>query len=58
MPENVKKCVENAAKVINAIPADKRELAARFAETFATGIAVGSECAETGKEEHENNSCS
>lgn len=51
MPDNVKKCVENAAKVINEIPADKRELAARFAETFAAGIAVGSECAETGKEE-------
>lgn len=43
MSENTKKCVESAAKTINAIPADKREMAARLAETYATGLAVGME---------------
>lgn len=51
MPENIKKCVENAAKTINSIPADKREMAARLAETYAAGIATGMEIAEEGKPE-------
>lgn len=49
MPENIKQCVENAAKTINAIPNDKREIAARLAETFAAGLATGMELAEKGK---------
>lgn len=53
MPENIKQCVENAAKTINAIPNDKREIAARLAETFAAGIATGMELAEDGKPEKE-----
>lgn len=53
MPENIKQCVENAAKTINAIPNDKREIAARLAETFAAGIATGMELAEEVKLEKE-----
>lgn len=53
MPENIKKCVENAAKTINAIPNDKREMAARLAETYAAGLATGMELAEEGKHEKE-----
>lgn len=53
MPENIKKCVENAAKTINAIPNDKREMAARLAETYAAGLATGMELAEESKLEKE-----
>lgn len=53
MPENIKQCVENAAKTINAIPNDKREIAARLAETFAAGIAAGMELADDGKTDEE-----
>lgn len=53
MSENIKQCVENAAKAINAIPNDKREMAARLAETYATGLAVGMELADAEGEEAE-----
>lgn len=45
MPEEVKKTVENVAKTLSSFPADTRELAARLAETYATGLAVGMEIA-------------
>lgn len=51
MPEHIKQCVENAAKAINSIPEDKREMAARLAETYATGIATGMELAVENKQE-------
>lgn len=41
MPENVKKCAENAAKVLNSIAPNKRDVAAVIAESFAAGLATG-----------------
>lgn len=55
MPEHIKQCVENAAKTISSIPADKREMAVRLAETYATGLAVGMELAGEGKDEATEN---
>lgn len=46
MSEDIKKCAEDAAKTINAIPSSKREIAARLAETYAAGLATGMELAE------------
>lgn len=46
MPENVKKCAENAAKVLNSIAPDKRDVAAVIAESFAAGLATGIDLAE------------
>lgn len=53
MSEEIKKCVENAAKTMNSIPVDKREMAARLAETYAVGLATGIELAEAGTGEKE-----
>lgn len=47
MPENVKQCAENIAKAISATPADKRKIATQLAETFAAGVAMGVELAES-----------
>ena len=49
MPDEIKRCAENAAKALNSIPMDKRELAATLAETYAAGLAVGMELAEADK---------
>lgn len=51
MSETMKQIVENAGGALNTIPADKREMAARLAETYATGLAVGMELAGEGREE-------
>ena len=51
MPEEIKKCVENAAKVLREIPVDKRGMAAVLAETYANGLAQGMELADSGKKE-------
>ena len=50
MPEMVKTCVKNAADALNSIPVDKREMAARLAETYAAGLAVGMGLAEAERE--------
>lgn len=49
MPDEIKRCAESAAKALNSIPVDKREIAARLAETYAAGLAVGMELAEADK---------
>lgn len=41
MPEEVKKVAKSAAEAIGRIPAEKVEMATRFAETFAAGLATG-----------------
>lgn len=51
MPENVKKCAENAAKVLNSIAPDKRDVAAVIAESFAAGLAIGADLGKEKKEE-------
>lgn len=53
MPEKMKQLVEAAGEAINAIPANKREIAAKLAETYATGLAVGMELACTTGHEQE-----
>lgn len=51
MPEEVKKTVERVAKTLSSFPADTRELAARLAETYATGLSVGMELVQSEKQE-------
>lgn len=41
MPEKIKQLAAEAAEAMRQIPESQRDLAARFAETFATGISVG-----------------
>lgn len=41
MPEEVKQVAKSAAEAIGRIPAEKVEMATRFAETFAAGLATG-----------------
>lgn len=53
MPDEIKRCAENAAKALSGIPVDKREIAARLAETYAAGLAVGMELAEADKPKDE-----
>lgn len=43
MPEEVMRCAESTARAMNSIPLDKREMAARLAETYAAGLATGME---------------
>lgn len=45
MPDNVKKCAENAAKVLDSISLEKRDVVAIIAESFATGLAIGNDLA-------------
>lgn len=47
MPENVKKCAENAAKAISNVTNDKRAIATVIAESFAAGLATGVDLAES-----------
>ena len=49
MPDEIKRCAESAAKALSSIPVDKREMAARLAETYAAGLAVAMELAEADK---------
>lgn len=51
MPEKIKQLAAEAAEAMRQIPESQRDLAARFAETFATGISVG--CYICRKEEKE-----
>lgn len=53
MPEEIKKTAAAAAKALNRVPADKREIAARMAETFASGLAAGMELAEAKERKEE-----
>ena len=53
MPDEIKRCAESAAKTLSSIPVDKREMAARLAETYAAGLAVGMELAEADKPKDE-----
>lgn len=53
MSESIKQCIMNAAQTINSIAANKREIAARLAETYAAGLAVGMELAEEGTKKEE-----
>lgn len=46
MSEEIKLCAQTAAKTLDSIPMNKREMAARLAETYAAGLAVGLELAE------------
>ena len=41
MPEEVKKCSQKAAKIMERIPEGKQDLASMFAETYANGLAAG-----------------
>lgn len=50
MSDEIKRCAESAAKALNSIPVDKREMAARLAETYAAGLAVGMELADKPKD--------
>lgn len=45
MSDNTKQSAAETAKTMNALPADVREMAARLAETYATGLATGMELA-------------
>lgn len=40
MSDEIKRCAESAAKVLNSIPVGKWEMAARLAETYAAGLAA------------------
>lgn len=54
MPEEVKKVAKSAAEAIGRIPAEKVEMATRFAETFAAGLATGMALNEVGNKEEAN----
>ena len=41
MPEELKTAVVETARAMKKVPADKIEMATRFAETYATGLATG-----------------
>lgn len=43
MPEKIKALAAEAAACMKTIPVDKRELASKVMEAFASGISVGSE---------------
>lgn len=43
MPDKIKALAAEAAACMKSIPVDKRELASKVVEAFATGISVGSE---------------
>ncbi|WP_417077542.1 hypothetical protein [Hominenteromicrobium sp.] len=47
MGEKAKEAATTATKLIDKLPADKREIAARLAETYAAGLAAGMELAAT-----------
>lgn len=47
MGEKAKEAATTATKLIDKLPADKREIAARLAETYAAGLATGMELAAT-----------
>lgn len=47
MGEKAKEAATTATKRIDKLPADKREIAARLAETYAAGLAAGMELAAT-----------
>lgn len=47
MGEKGKEAATTAPKLIDKLPADKREIAARLAETHAAGLATGMELAAT-----------
>lgn len=51
MSENTKKIAETAVELVSSIPADKREIAVRLAETYATGLAVDMELSAEAKAE-------
>lgn len=54
MPEEVKQVAKSAAEAIGRIPTEKVEMATRFAETFAAGLATGMALNEVGKKEEAN----
>lgn len=45
MPDKTKQLAADAARSMSALPTDVREMAARLAETYATGLATGMELA-------------
>lgn len=54
MPEKIKALAAEAAACMKSIPVDKRELASKVMEAFASGISVGSEIYKEDNHETEN----